>query len=242
MNHINSLSGPEIEFVIAVLLTLFCYTLYYFTAFSEKAAEALFRLFRIKHGAVEQFGFQKLTGFVFMGLLPILVILICLGSPLPYGLSGSISIETFFWVIGLTAIIIPINFFIAGKPENLKQYPQIRIDSWNRNTFLVNFTGWTLYLLAYEFLFRGVLFTGSLSILGFIPALVLNVIIYALAHLPKGAKETFGAIPVGIIICAITYQTGNIWASFLIHLTMALSNEVFAFYRHPEMYYKKRIH
>ncbi len=242
MNHLNNLSGPEVEFVIAVLLTLFCYTLYYFTAFSDKISEAFFRLFNINNGAVQQFAFQKITGFVFMGLLPVLVIFICLDSAFHYGLSGNIRIETVYWVVGLASIIIPINFFIAGKPENLKQYPQIRIDSWNRSTFLVNFVGWTIYLLAYEYLFRGILFAGSLAILGIIPAIVLNVTIYALAHLPKGAKETFGAIPVGIIVCAITYQTGNIWASFLIHLTMALSNEVFAFYRHPEMYYKKSIH
>lgn len=242
MQYISNLSEPEFEFTVVILLTLLGYTFYYFLAFSEKSNEVLFRFFKIKKGPIQQFCFQKITGFLIMGLFPFVILSICLQSPLKYGFLENMQSETLFWILGIGLIVIPINFLIAGKPQNLEQYPQIRTPNWSSNTFLVNFVGWFMYLLAYEFLFRGVLFLGSLSMLGLIPAIVLNTAIYSLAHLPKGSKETFGSIPVGILVCFITFKTGNIWASFFIHLTMAFSNEVFAFYRHPEMHYNKIPH
>ncbi len=242
MKYINNLSEAEFEFVVTISLALLCYCSYYFIAFSDKTYTIFSRLFKKEISAIHTFCFQKFTGFLFMGLLPVLVISIYLKSPLDYGLSLNMGFETFYWISGIAVVIIPVSFLTAGNPENLKQYPQIRIPYWNRNTFLIDFMGWFMYLLAYEFLFRGVLFFGSIPMMGLLPAIVLNVAIYALAHLPKGAKETFGSIPVGILVCYITYQTGNIWASFLIHLTMAYSNEVFAFLRHPEMHYHKITH
>lgn len=239
MKHLSNLSELELEFTTVLSLTFIGYTFYYFFAFSEKTNEMTLDYLNFKNGPLQQFCFQKIVGFLFMGIFPFLTLSILWGSPLQYGFSEHIGIDTLYWVTGAAVFIIPINFMIAGNPENLKQYPQIRTPTWNNNTFLINFIGWFGYLLAYEFLFRGVLFLGSLSMLGLIPAIALNTVIYALAHLPKGIKETFGSIPVGILVCVITYTTGNIWASFLIHLTMAVSNEVFAFYRHPEMSYDK---
>lgn len=239
MKDLYSLSEPEFELIIVLSLALLGYISYYFISFSDSANEAILKFTGLKNNALHQFVLQKTIGFIFMGLFPLLFLTFFLRFPVKYGFGGNIHLQTFYWVVGVSLAIIPINFLIAGKAENLKQYPQIRISTWDKSTFALNFMGWSIYLLAYEYLFRGVLFLGSLPMLGLIPAIVMNVVIYSLAHLPKGIKETLGSIPVGLLICVITYNTGNIWASFFIHLTMAISNELFAFYRHPEMHYKK---
>src|SRR5690606_30971048 len=124
-------------------------------------------------------------------------------------------------------IIIPLNLFAAGKPSNLLRYPQIRMPHWSDQTFIIAAVGWTLYLFAYEYLFRGILFFGLLPHMGLAATVAINTAIYALVHLPNGAKETIGAIPLGILVCLITFETGSILAAFLIHLTLALSNEFF---------------
>ena len=67
------------------------------------------------------------------------------------------------------------------------------------------------------------------------PAIALNSALYAFAHFYKGPGETFGAIPVGVLLCYLTIVTGNIWCAVVIHALMALSNEWFSLYFHPEM-------
>lgn len=241
MQGIKSLSNAEFEFVVAITLTTLAYCSYYFIAFSENAFLAVARIFNFKNNPILVFCFQKLSGFIFLGILPALGVLLLLGkSPFLYGFMGNISAEIFYWVSGTALIVIPINFFIAGKPKNLKQYPQIRINNWSKSTFLIDGVGWFIYLLAYEYLFRGVLLLGVYPTLGMVNAIVISTSIYALAHIHKGFKETFGSIPVGLLVCFITFETGSIWASFFIHLVMALSNEFFAFYSNPKMLYRSK--
>jgi membrane protease YdiL (CAAX protease family) len=64
--------------------------------------------------------------------------------------------------------------------------------------------------------------------MGLWSAIAVNTSIYALIHLPKGKRETIGAIPLGIVLCLITSYTGTIWAAFWIHCTLALTNEWFS--------------
>lgn len=241
MQGIVSFSDTDYDFIVVITLTTIAYCSYYFIAFSEKAFLWIAKRLKFKNNPVAKFCFQKLSGFIFLGLLPALFIIIFLNkSPFQYGFMGKIGIETVYWILVTSLIIIPINFFIAGKPENLKQYPQIRINNWSKSTFLVDGAGWFMYLLAYEYLFRGVLLVGVYPTLGMMNAIVIGTSIYALAHIHKGSKETFGSIPVGLLVCFITFETGSIWASFFIHLVMALSNEFFAFYRNPKMLYNSK--
>lgn len=116
----------------------------------------------------------------------------------------------------------------------------MRVGHWTMKTVYLNAGGWLVYLLGYEFLFRGILFFGILPSLGLYGTIAVNTAVYSLAHLEKGPKETLGSIPLGILICLITFETGTIWAAFLIHLFMALSNEYIALYHHPDMHFKKQ--
>jgi membrane protease YdiL (CAAX protease family) len=72
-----------------------------------------------------------------------------------------------------------------------------------------------------------------------LPAFALNCAIYALAHLYKGPGETFGAIPVGVLLCYLTLVTGNIWTAVILHSLMALSNEWFSIRFNPDMKFIK---
>jgi len=134
----------------------------------------------------------------------------------------------YYFPLGLLAIII--NMFAASKPANLAVYPQMKIPVWTPYIFLFNAVCWGAYLLAYEFLFRGVLLFLCLPALGTVNAIAINAAIYALVHIPKGFRETLGAILFGIILCIITLRTGTIWCAFLTHFTLALSNDLWSVY------------
>ena len=117
-------------------------------------------------------------------------------------------------------------------------YPQIRTQNWNLSLLVVSALSWIAYLFAYEFLFRGILFTSSVSLLGIWPAIVLNVGIYSIVHIPKGFKESFWAIVLGVIICLLVVRTGSFWIAFFIHVVLALSNEWFSLRAHPDIHFK----
>jgi membrane protease YdiL (CAAX protease family) len=91
------------------------------------------------------------------------------------------------------------------------------------------------YLFAYEFLFRGLLLFFCIEELGVVLALIVNIFLYSLVHIPKGRKETIGAIPMGIILCILTIHSGTIWMAFWIHCSLALSNEWLSIKYHPDM-------
>lgn len=94
---------------------------------------------------------------------------------------------------------------------------------------------WLVFLLGYEFLFRGFLLFASVAVMDVWAAIALNCALYAFAHLYKGPGETFGSIPVGILLCYLTLLTGNIWTALILHSVMALSNEWWSIRAHPNM-------
>jgi membrane protease YdiL (CAAX protease family) len=140
-----------------------------------------------------------------------------------------------YWLLVLAVLIIPMNLLAGGADRNLEVYPQIRDREWSLSTLVGSALSWTAYLLAYEWLFRGVLFFTALPVLGFWGAAGVNVLFYAFVHIPKGRVETIGAIPLGLVLCAATFQTGSLWVAFITHVLLALSNEWISLYRHPDI-------
>ena len=134
------------------------------------------------------------------------------------------------YTIILALILMPLGALNAKGKWHLTQYPQVRMTIWNKVEYITNILSWGLYLLGYEFLFRGILFLGLIPFTGLYTAIVINTALYALAHLYKGKKETIGSIPLGIVLCYITWKTGTIWAAFAIHWIMAGNNFIWSHY------------
>ena len=179
---------------------------------------------------------QRLTGVITFGIFPLGIMKYMLPTGLSdYGTELTMPYKSLLWFVILSVIIIPLNFSQAKKEANLKVYPQIRINNWGTGVFAMSAVTWTLYLLAYEFFFRGFLLFGILDVVGPYWAVAINTALYAIAHIPKGKFETLGAIPLGILLCIITFTTGSFWVAFGMHVVMALSNEWFSLYYHKEM-------
>lgn len=184
--------------------------------------------------------FQKMAGVFWMGILPLVsTIWMPQISLEKLGLSLRNLDQSLFWIGVLAPIILLVNVLNARKPDSWAMYPQMRLQAWTPIFFSLNIVCWTLYLLAYEFLFRGILLQGTLH-LGLVAAIALNSSLYALAHLPKGIKETVGAIPLGAVLSYLTWQTQTLWIAFGVHLCLALSNDLLCLYFHPEMQWKKK--
>ena len=181
---------------------------------------------------------QKLTGFFFLGLIPFIVILITYKRTTNYGIKTENMPNTLYWSAIIVPLIVILSWFVSRNPNNYKNYPQIRIKKWNWKIAFINTFSWLLYLIGYEFLFRGILLFSCLSVFNPTIAIAINTVLYALAHLPKGKMETIGSIPIGILLCYITITTGSIWSAVILHFTMATSNDYISLYFNPKMTFK----
>jgi len=232
----NPLSHGELEFILAVAWCAIGFSTYYFLSHSH----TLLNLIKPRIKTFDEQGnkivLQRILGLFFLGIVSGIIILILPGAVLgDYGLGISFTDFPPWWSYLLIPLILALGFKAASGPKNLIMYPQIRSKQWTPGRIFLSALSWLAFLIGYEFLFRGFLLFASLAIMDPLPAFVLNCALYALAHVYKGPGETFGAIPVGLILCYLTLITGNIWSAVLLHSLMALSNEWFSIRFHPDM-------
>jgi len=182
---------------------------------------------------------QRLTGVFFFGFVSLLLISFYLPRDISFFGTAPPNMSTLVWLLVLSVVIIPMNYFNSRNPENLAQYPQVRNSEWSFSLVTLSALSWIAYLLAYEFLFRGFLLFSSIPVLGVWPSVLLNSAIYSLVHIPKGSRETLGAIPFGIFLSYLAIETGSFWIAFFAHVVLALSNEWFSLAAHTGMHVKK---
>jgi membrane protease YdiL (CAAX protease family) len=179
---------------------------------------------------------SKIGGLIFLGIIPLIIIIFTTDLKLhDLGLNLLNLKTTAIWLAILLPLPIIINFFAAKKPGNLEQYPQIRDLVWPKALVAKDLFAWAMYLLGYEVFFRGIMLFGLASVLGPWTSIMINVMAYAFVHIPKGARETIGSAPLGLLLCLICLHTGNIWVAFLVHVSLAWSNELFSLKYHPEI-------
>ena len=220
---------------IITFTVVISFLLYHFISSSKKFKKSIKAHYGKKTYKVYIVLFRRLLGFFFYGILPVSVISLLGENLTRYGLSYSNAVQSLKWVVILSPVIVLINYLNSGKADNLKMYPQIRKKKWTRSLVFVSALSWIVYLCAYEFMFRGILLFSSFYAFGATTAIVINICIYSLVHLPKGIKETFGAIPLGIIFCILTLKTNSILVALFVHIVMALSNEWFSIKAHKKI-------
>jgi len=223
-------------FIIAVIWCILGFAIYYFLSKNKAFAGRLGILSRKFDSQGNQVLVQRILGLLFLGIVSTLIIVLHPGLALKdYGLTFAFLTGPPWWSFLVIPVILVIGIKAAKQDGNLELYPQIRSKNWTPGMIAISGTSWVLFLLGYEFLFRGFLLHASLDIMAAGPAIALNSALYAFAHFYKGPGETFGAIPVGVLLCYLTLVTGNIWCAVILHSVMALSNEWFSLYFHPEM-------
>ena len=138
-------------------------------------------------------------------------------------------------MLGASLIIVPGCFATAHKSANFDVYPEMRAPEWGLGAIAANSISSAIFMFAYEFLFRGFLLFSCLAAMTPALAIGINVLLYVLAHVAKGPREALGSIPLGVVLCLATIDTGTIWAAFLIHSVMSQLNDYLAVRANPEM-------
>jgi membrane protease YdiL (CAAX protease family) len=230
------LYNPSIGAVLAILAITVLFSLFYIFRLNKIR---LLRFFVSKPGALHIYFIEKLIGFVLFGLVPFLLFNVMAGAKAAEsGLKTGTSGQYWYLLLILLVFISLLTFFTSKQKTFQERYPQLRLKNWSVRYSLISFSGWILYILGYEFCFRGILLLACYRAWGLWPALVINIILYSIAHLDQGLLMSLGAIPVGVIFCLLTILTGSFLFAFIIHSWMAVSNEIFSIYHNPELSFR----
>ncbi len=234
----------DLRVFIPAVVGLVGFIIFWFTFKSEKFKQKLIDKYGEDQGYARLIIYTKILGGFTMGVLPAAVYFITFPETTFAQLGLSLPDKTLFativWTVGLGVVMALLIGNNAKKPENLKYYPQIRAREWDRKMVIGNLVGWAVYLLGYEFLFRGVLLFPLVERIGLWPAIGVNIGLYSATHIPKGLNEAIGAIPLSIVLCILSVLTGSIWVAVIVHITMAWTSTTIALKYHPDMHIIKK--
>lgn len=209
------------ESLTAIILAVFSVmlVLIYINGFYKKLESFKF--------SITSVSLVRLMGFFLLGIIPAI---------LAYLLNPQLIISIFhyphlklisYFIVPVCTIIIFTNYKITQKQSHYKNYPEIKIANWKTKHHVINALFWMIYLFGYELLFRGILLYSFLFAWDANVAIFISVLIYALAHIHKGRFETIGSVPLGILFCIITFWTQSFITVFILHCTIAISNDIF---------------
>ena len=229
------------EAVFSIVFSFLSYAFFLLALNSHQIRKRLERKFGKEKSKIYRTLLQRGTGILLYGIIPAFLFSLVFSKKFSaYGLAFKNFTESLLWTLALSLVIIPINFKTAKNPSYHKKYPEIQTAEWDAGLLFISAFSWILYLFAYEWLFRGVLFFSCLRSFGLWPAVLINIVIYTAFHLHKGWKEMVGSVFLGSIFCLLTHKTGTLWTSFFSHAILALSNEWLSIYFNPQMKIKRR--
>lgn len=128
-------------------------------------------------------------------------------------------------------IMLPLVWYASSRPEFLLVYPHLlpARDSWE--LFLWYETGMLLYMISWEFIWRGFMLFGLYPKFGYY-AVLIQMIPFLILHNGKPALETFSAIAGGIALGAIALRTGSFIYGIIIHFAIMFAIDILAVLRY----------
>ncbi len=179
---------------------------------------------------------RKSTGVILLGVIPVLICFLLPAISLrDTGLCWDPQGRSWAWFILAVPAIVLINRFNAASPEIRSNYPELRLHHWDPASWGLLALGWTAYLIAYEYLFRGLLLFTCMHAFGTWAAVVINVALYSSLHLHKGLKEAAAAVPFGVLLSLSAILSGSIIPAIVLHSVQAISCDTWCLIKNHEM-------
>lgn len=141
------------------------------------------------------------------------------------------------WKLGIKLTIIflftmiPIIWFFSASSEFSQKYPHLSLakDSWN--IFFIYEAGMFIYMIGWEFIWRGFMLFGLEKKFGFYSVFI-QMIPFVILHNGKPIMETFGAIPGGIALGLLALRTRSFYYCVVVHLGVIYSIDIFSVLRY----------
>jgi len=213
---------------VVILSTVIIYYFYYYFISSGRIEKYCNKIVDSVQKEISVFFIKKVSGFLILGLIPVLLYNLFLNPDFgKFGLSINHFRNNFFIVFSLI-IVIALVLFMNQKTNDKHNSLQINLSEWNILLFLLNAAGWIMYLVGYEFLFRGILLFECYGSFGFWPAIAINVAVYSAIHLVNGKVQTIGALIFGVIVCYLTLSRESVLIPIFVHISVSILSDYFS--------------
>jgi membrane protease YdiL (CAAX protease family) len=175
---------------------------------------------------------------VFCLFLVVPVLVIFLFSPDPLLFLKEVGFTLGNWRRGLTVVALGaplavLSGFVGSRDAELSRfYPFSKAACRSTRSFVAFEAAYLLlYYVAWEFLYRGVLFFPLIPAVGLIPALSLQTIISTLHHAGHPQSEIFASLAAGFIFGLVAYFTGSFIYTIFLHALTGISTDTFIYLR-----------
>lgn len=225
--HLPVKSAPITSAAIILFSLLFFYA-YYYLGDSSFLKKSVVGRTQQTHGKLVLFFAKKTLGFLLLGVIPGIIYYFLLKPDFnQFGISVA-ALRNNLSLILILILIISVILFTTQKMNMERNSLQIKLAEWNGLLFLLNSIGWIIYLVGYEFLFRGILLFECNSSFGFWPAIAINVAIYSAIHMVNGKDQAIGALIFGTIACYFTLTRETILIPIFMHVSLSLLSDYFS--------------
>lgn len=163
------------------------------------------------------------TDFITLFILAILIIKFVIKEDLKdYGLqSGNYKAGLIISAIFLGAMLV-IIWFVSATPDFAAKYPHLQSTKDNWRDFYLYESGMLLYMIGWEFIWRGFMLFGLKEKFGYYSVLI-QMIPFVILHNGKPVAETFGAIAGGIALGILALRTKSIYYGVITHIGVMFS-------------------
>jgi len=238
---ILSVSTSGITTSVVIIAAVIFYYVYYYFVTSGLPKKLCSTINKPVQKEIALFLLKKFSGFLILGLIPGLLYYFFLNQNFEkFGFSTNQFCNNFLVILPLVITIVVI-LFINQKVNKQNNSLQINLSDWNILLFIINATAWIIYLIGYEFLFRGILLFECYSSFGFWPAVAINVTIYSAIHMVYGKDQTIGALIFGGIACYLTLNLGSILIPIIMHVALSIFSDYFSIRYNASVNFIKQI-
>ncbi len=169
---------------------------------------------------------RRTVGGTWLAVTSVAALLACGRSPWAHGAATFDGPRTLAALAVLSAVVLPIVALAARGAEVQALQPEIRDARVPRRTVAASAAAWGVFLLGYEYVFRGALLFFLVVEIGVWPALTVTSVLYMLVHLPKPAPgETFLSLGMGFVFGLAALWTGSFVVAWLLHWAIAVTTE-----------------
>jgi len=141
------------------------------------------------------------------------------------------------WKFGLKFSVIFILFmliviwFITSSQEFITKYPLLTSTKHSLVTFIIYEAGMLLYLLGWEFTWRGFMLFGLEKRFGFY-SVFLQMIPFTILHFGKPFLETLGSIPGAIALGILALRTRSFYYCVIVHFSVMFAIDTISLLRY----------
>lgn len=170
--------------------------------------------------------------FVTLFILPLLIIRFFFKEKLSsYGLQiGDYKVGLKITLIFL-AIMLPLVWFVSASNSFANVYPHLSSARESWTIFLIYELGLLVYMIAWEFIWRGFMLFGLYEKFGFY-SIFIQMVPFVILHNGKPMLETFGAIVAGLALGILALRTRSIFYCVIAHMSVMFSIDLISSLRY----------